>query len=156
MRLYNTLTRRIEELPAPPGPIRMYFCGPTVYQRAHIGNARPFILGMWLRAWLRLRGYEATLVHNITDVNDRIYEAAPNKSAELAAHATEWYIEDVSDLGLGLPDSMPKATDAVPSIIPFIGELIERDAAYAVDGDVYFRVARDPLYGRLSGQRPNQ
>ena len=57
MRLYNTLTRRTEELPAPPGPIRMYFCGPTVYQRAHIGNARPFVLGMWLRTWLRLRGY---------------------------------------------------------------------------------------------------
>ena len=63
----------------------MYFCGPTVYQRAHIGNARPFVLGMWLRTWLRLRGYDATLVHNITDVNDKIYEAAPNASAELAA-----------------------------------------------------------------------
>jgi cysteinyl-tRNA synthetase len=156
VRLYNTYTRRIDELPPPPGPIRMYFCGPTVYQRAHIGNARPFILGMWLRAWLRLRGYEATLVHNITDVNDRIYEAAPNASAELAARATDWYIEDVGDLGLGMPDSMPRATDAVSSIIRFIGELIDRDAAYAVDGDVYFRVARDPLYGRLSGQRPDQ
>ena len=156
MRLHNTFTRRIEELPPAPGPIRMYFCGPTVYQRAHIGNARPFVFGMWLRDWLRLRGYDATLVHNITDVNDKIYEAAPNASADLAARATEWYIEDVADLGLGLPDSMPKATDAVPSIIRFIEELIERDAAYAVEGDVYFRVARDPLYGRLSGQRPDQ
>jgi len=81
MRLYNTLTRRLDELPPPPGPIRMYFCGPTVYQRAHIGNARPFALGMWLRAWLRHRGYDATLVHNITDVNDKIYDAAPGASA---------------------------------------------------------------------------
>ena len=156
MRLYNTLTRRLEELPPPPGPIRMYFCGPTVYQRAHIGNARPFVFPMWLRTWLRRRGYEATLVHNITDVNDKIYEAAPNASAELAARATQWYLDDVGDLGLGMPDAMPKATDSVPSIIRFIEELIERGAAYAVGGDVYFRVARDPDYGRLSGQRPDQ
>ena len=88
MRLYNTLSRQLEELPPPPGPVRMYFCGPTVYQRAHIGNARPFVLGMWLRDWLRHRGYDATLVHNITDVNDKIYDAAPGASAELAARAT--------------------------------------------------------------------
>ena len=83
MRLYDTFSRSLVELPPPPGPIRMYFCGPTVYQRAHIGNARPFVLGMWLRTWLRHRGYDATLVHNITDVNDSIYEHAPGNSAEL-------------------------------------------------------------------------
>ncbi len=156
MRLYNTLTRRLEELPPPPGPIRMYFCGPTVYQRAHIGNARPFILGMWLRAWLRERGYEAILVHNITDVNDKIYEAAPNESAALAERATAWYVEDTGDLGLGMPDAMPKATESIPSIVRFIEDLIEADYAYTVEGDVYFRVVRDPEYGRLSGQRPDQ
>ena len=156
MRLYNTLTRRLEELPPPPGPIRMYFCGPTVYQRAHIGNARPFVFGMWLRAWLRHRGYEAVLVHNITDVNDRIYEAAPNESAALAERATVWYVEDTGDLGLGMPDAMPKATESIPSIVRFIEDLIEGDFAYTVEGDVYFRVARDPEYGRLSGQRPDQ
>lgn len=156
MRLYNTLTRRLEELPPPPGPIRMYFCGPTVYQRAHIGNARPFLLGMWLRAWLRQRGYEAVLVHNITDVNDKIYEAAPNESAALAERATAWYVEDTGDLGLGMPDAMPKATESIPSIVRFIEDLIDADYAYTVEGDVYFRVARDPEYGRLSGQRPDQ
>jgi cysteinyl-tRNA synthetase len=156
VRLYNTLTRRLEELPPPPGPIRMYFCGPTVYQRAHIGNARPFVLGMWLRAWLRERGYEAILVHNITDVNDKIYEAAPNESAALAERATAWYVEDTGDLGLGMPDAMPKATESIPSIVRFIEDLIEGEFAYAVEGDVYFRVARDPGYGRLSGQRPDQ
>ena len=157
MRLYSTLQRGLVELPPPEaGPVRMYFCGPTVYQRAHIGNARPFVLGMWLRTWLRLRGYDATLVHNITDVNDRIYEAAPNASAELAARATEWYLQDTADLGLGMPDALPKATDAIPQIVAFIEQLIVSGHAYAVEGDVYFRVASDPQYGRLSGQRPDQ
>ena len=156
MRLYNTLSRQIEELPPPPGPIRMYFCGPTVYQRAHIGNARPFVLGMWLRNWLRARGYEATLVHNITDVNDKIYDAAPGASAQLAAQATEWYLKDTGDLGLGMPDGLPKATEHIDGILRFIDELVEREFAYAVEGDVYFSVARDPEYGRLSGQRPDQ
>jgi cysteinyl-tRNA synthetase len=156
IRLYNTLSRKADELPAPPGPVRMYICGPTVNARAHIGNARPFILGMWLRSWLRARGYEAVFVHNITDINDKIYEAAPGASAELADRVTRWYLEDTGAFGLGMPDHLPKATEAVPQIIRFIEALIERDYAYAVDGDVYFRVARDPEYGRLSGQRPDQ
>jgi cysteinyl-tRNA synthetase len=155
MRLYSTLTRRVEELPAPPGPIRMYFCGPTVYARAHVGNARPFVLGMWLRTWLRLRGYEATLVHNITDINDKIYDAAPGESADLARRATDWYLEDTADFGLGMPDELPRATEVVPQIVRFVEQLIERGFAYAVEGDVYFRVALDPEYGRLSGQRPD-
>src|SRR5947209_2779329 len=155
MRLYSTRSRRVEELPAPPGPIRMYFCGPTVYARAHVGNARPFVLGMWLRTWLRLRGYEATLVHTITDINDKIYDAAPGASADLARRATDWYLEDTADLGLGMPDELPRATEVVPQIIRFIEQLVERRSAYAVEGDVYFRVALDPEYGRLSGQRPD-
>jgi cysteinyl-tRNA synthetase len=156
MRLYSTLSRRLEELPPPPGPIRMYFCGPTVYARAHVGNAIPFVFGMWLRTWLRERGYEATLVHNITDVNDKIYDAAPGKSAELAARATEWYLQDTADLGLGMPDRLPKATETIPQIVAFIEQLVERGFAYAVQGDVYFRVARDPGYGRLSRQKVDQ
>src|ERR671923_2398946 len=156
MRLFDTLTKSKVALPDPPARIGMYTCGPTVYQRIHIGNARPYVLSLWLKRWLELRGYDVTLVHNITDVNDRIYEAAPNKSAELAARATEWYLEDTGDLGLGMPDALPKATETIPQIIRFIEELIARDFAYAVEGDVYFRVARDPEYGRLSGQRPDQ
>ena len=134
----------------------MYFCGPTVYQRAHIGNARPFVLGMWLRNWLHTQGRDVKLVHNITDINDRIYEAAPGASAELAERATEWYFEDTEALGLGLPDELPKASEFVPQIIRFIEELIAGGYAYEVEGDVYFRVTRDPDYGRLSGQRPDQ
>jgi cysteinyl-tRNA synthetase len=156
MRLYNTLTRGLEELPPPPGPVRMYFCGPTVYQRAHIGNARPFIVGMWLRSWLHTRGYDATLVHNITDVNDKIYDAAPGRSAELAERATAWYLEDTGDFGLGLPDHLPRATGSIPGIVRFIVQLLETGHAYAVEGDVYFRVASSPDYGQLSGQRPDR
>jgi cysteinyl-tRNA synthetase len=155
VRLYNTLTRRLEELPPPPGPIRMYFCGPTVYARAHVGNARPFVFGMWLRAWLRRRGYDVTFVHNITDINDKIYKAAPGASAELAERATQWYVEDTDDLGLGRPDHLPRATETIPQIVRFISELIDRGFAYDVDGDVYFRVARYPEYGQLSNQRPD-
>src|SRR5437868_2781648 len=116
MRLYSTLARGKVDLPEPPGPIRMYFCGPTVYARAHIGNARPFVLGMWLRSWLRERGYDVTLVHNITDVNDKIYDAAPGESAGLAERATRWYLEDAGDLGLGQPDDLPQATAHVAGI----------------------------------------
>src|SRR5436305_1261553 len=156
MRLYSTLSRQLEELPPPPGPIRMYFCGPTVYQRAHIGNARPFVLGMWVRAWLRQRGYETALVHNITDVNDKIYDAAPGASAELAARATEWYLQDTADLGLGMPDELPKATESVPQIVRFIEDLVASGHAYAVNGDVYFRVASFAEYGRLPAQKPDK
>jgi cysteinyl-tRNA synthetase len=134
----------------------MYVCGPTVYARAHIGNARPFVIGMWFRSWLRANGYDAKLVHNITDINDKIYDAAPGKSAELAERATAWYLEDTGDLGLGMPDYLPKATEAVPAIVSFIEELVASGHAYPAGGDVYFRVASFPEYGRLSGQKPDQ
>jgi cysteinyl-tRNA synthetase len=156
MRLFDTYSKSLVELPPPPGPVRMYFCGPTVYARAHVGNARPYVVGMWLRSWLRSQGYQVTLVHNITDVNDKIYEAAPGASAELAARATGWYLEDTRDLGLGKPDAMPKVTEHVPEIVRFIEELVGRGHAYPVEGDVYFRVASFPEYGRLSGQRPDR
>jgi cysteinyl-tRNA synthetase len=154
--LYNSLTRRKEELPPPPGPIRMYVCGPTVYHRIHIGNARPFVLSMWLRRWLRHQGYDVTLVENVTDVNDKIYEAAVKEgigSAELAASATRWYFEDTDDLGLGRPDVEPLASETIPEIVALIGELVERGLAYESGGDVYFRVARFPEYGSLSGAK---
>ena len=156
MRLFDTYSKSLVELPAAPGPIRMYFCGPTVYARAHVGNARPFVVGMWLRSWLKAQGYDVSFVHNITDVNDKIYEAAPGASAALAEQATAWYLEDTGDLGLGMPDHLPKVTDHIPGIVRFIEALVDRGFAYPVDGDVYFRVSRFPEYGRLSGQRPDQ
>jgi cysteinyl-tRNA synthetase len=156
MQLYDTLTRAKQELPAAPGAVRIYTCGPTVYQRIHIGNARPFVLSMWLRHWLALRGYDVTLVENITDVNDKIYDAAPGHSAQLAEQASQWYVEDTGGLGLGRPDHEPKATETIAEIIAFIEELVASGHAYESGGDIYFRVSSFPDYGRLSGQRLDQ
>ncbi len=156
MRLYDTFTRGLVDLPPPPGPIRMYSCGPTVYQRIHVGNAVPFVISMWLQRWLESSGYETKLVINITDINDKIYDAAPGASAQLAADASAWYVEDTGRLGLGRPDVEPTAVETVGDQVAMIVELVERGFAYEADGDVYFRVARFPEYGRLSGQRPDQ
>src|SRR6188474_3558718 len=152
MRLYDTATRALKELPPPPGPVRMYFCGPTVYQHIHVGNARPFVLSMWLKRWLERTGYDVTLVENITDVNDKIYAAAPGDSARLAEDASGWYVEDTSLLGLGRPDREPKATESIAEIVAMIEELIASEHAYESKGDVYFRVASFPDYGKLSGR----
>jgi cysteinyl-tRNA synthetase len=156
MRLFDTYTRGLLDLPPPPGPIRMYFCGPTVYQRIHIGNARPFVISMWLKRWLEETGFKVTLAENITDINDKIYDAARPQgvpSAELAAKASQWYGEDTDLLGLGRPDHEPKATESVEEIVAMIGTLVDRELAYAAGGDVYFRVSAFPEYGRLSGRQ---
>ena len=157
MRLYDTFTRSLVELPPPPGPIRMYFCGPTVYQRIHVGNALAVsVLPLWLKRWLTEQGYETKLVVNITDVNDKIYDAAPGASAKLAADASQWYVDDTDRLGLGRPDVEPTAVETVADQIAMIVELVERGFAYPSEGDVYFRVTRFPEYGRLSGQKLDQ
>jgi cysteinyl-tRNA synthetase len=156
MRLYDTFTRTKRELPPPPGPIRMYFCGPTVYTRIHVGNGVPEVLSRWLRRWLELRGYVTKLVINITDINDKIYDAAPGASAQLASDATRWYLEDIARLGLEMPDVQPTAAETVPDQIALIEQLIERGFAYEAQGDVYYRVAKFADYGKLSGQRPDQ
>jgi cysteinyl-tRNA synthetase len=156
VRVYDTLSRSLVELPLPPGPIRMYVCGSTVYQRIHVGNSRPFVLAMWLRSWLREGGYDVTLVHNITDVDDKVYAEAAKEglgSRELSERATAWFFEDTDDLGLGRPDFEPRATETIPEIIRFIEELVARGAAYVANGDVYFSVAGHPQYGELSGAR---
>jgi cysteinyl-tRNA synthetase len=157
--LYDSLTREKVELPPPPGPIRMYVCGPTVYQRIHIGNARPYVVFLWLKRWLVERGYDVKLVENITDINDKIYAAAAREgigSSELAEKATRWYVEDTERLGLERPDVEPLATETVPEIVALIEELVGRGLAYESSGDVYFRVAAYPEYGQLSGADPEE
>jgi cysteinyl-tRNA synthetase len=134
----------------------MYFCGPTVYQRIHVGNARPFVVSMWLRRWLLERGYDVTLVENITDINDKIYAAAPGDSARLASDAARWYVEDTELLGVGRPDHEPLATGTIPEIVTLIDELVELGLAYEAGGDVYFRVDRFADYGRLSGRHDDE
>ncbi len=159
MRLYSTLQRELVELPPPPGPVGIYACGPTVYQRIHVGNARPYVIFIWLRKWLRQRGYEVKLVSNITDVNDKIYEEARREhrdSRELAREMSDWYRQDTDALELGRPDAEPKATETMGEIVTLIADLVQRDFAYVAEGDVYFRVGRFDGYGQLSGQRPDQ
>jgi cysteinyl-tRNA synthetase len=114
------------------------------------------VLACWYKHWLRERGYDVTLVHNITDVNDKIYEAAPGASAERARQATEWYLEDTGRFELDEVDHWPKVTESMDGIIAFIADLVERGYAYEIKGDVYFRVSRFEEYGRLSRQRLDQ
>jgi cysteinyl-tRNA synthetase len=159
MRLYSTLQRQLVELPPPPAEVGIYVCGPTVYQRIHVGNARPYVIFLWLRNWLEQRGYEVKLVSNITDVNDKIYaesEREKRASAELAREMSDWYLADTDRLGLGRPDAEPKATEMMVEIVQLITELVGSGHAYEAGGDVYFRVGSYGDYGRLSGQKPNQ
>jgi cysteinyl-tRNA synthetase len=157
VRVHDTFTGSLVELPPPPGPIGIYWCGPTVYQHIHVGNALAVsVLPLWLKRWLDHRGYETTVVVNITDINDKIYDAAPGHSAELAENATQWYIEDTNRLGLGRPDVEPTAVETIPEQIALIEQLISGGFAYEIQGDVYYRVAHFPDYGRLSRQRLDQ
>ncbi len=139
------------------GEVGIYACGPTVYSRIHIGNARPFVVFSLLARFLRSEGYEAKLVVNVTDVNDKIYEAARaagEPSAEFAARMTAAYVEDTDRLGLGRPDAEPLATEEIDGIVALIAELVEGGHAYESGGDVYFRVASFEGYGKLSNRRP--
>ena len=154
IRLHDTLSGELLPLrPRDPGRVGIYACGPTVYSRIHIGNARPFVVFSLLKRFLAHEGYDVTLVVNVTDVNDKIYDAARpqgRSSAELAAEMTEHYRADTDALGLGRPDHEPLASETIGPIVEYIETLIAGGHAYAVDGDVYFRVRSDPGYGKLS------
>ncbi len=152
--LHDTLSGKLQPLsPRDPGRVGIYACGPTVYSRIHIGNARPFVVFSLLRRFLAHEGYEASLVVNVTDVNDKIYDAARAQgvpSAQLAVEMTAHYMSDTDGLGLGRPDHEPLASETMGPIVEYIATLIERGHAYAADGDVYFRVRSDEGYGSLS------
>ncbi len=152
--LHNTLSAKLQPLsPRDAGHVGIYACGPTVYSRIHVGNARPFVLFSLLKRFLEHEGYQVDLVINVTDVNDKIYDAARAQgrpSAELAAEMTAHYRADTDALGLGRPDHEPLASETMGPIVGYIESLIERGHAYAVDGDVYFRVRSDERYGTLS------
>ncbi len=156
LRLHSTLTGRDEPVaPNADGIIGIYACGPTVYSRIHIGNARPFVVFSVLKRYLERCGKRCRLVINITDVNDKIYAAARAEgvaSTDLAERCARQYIEDTNLLGLGRPDAEPKVTDTMDEITALIAVLVERDLAYPAGGDVYFRVAAFPGYGTLSGR----
>jgi len=136
--------------------VGIYACGPTVYSRIHIGNARPFVIFSLLARFLRSEGYRPRLVVNVTDINDKIYAAAKEAgepSAEFAARMTQAYIGDTDRLGLGRPDAEPLATATIAAIVSLIAALVESDHAYESGGDVYFRVRSFDGYGKLSNRR---
>ena len=140
-------------LPRDRGRVGVYACGPTVYSRIHVGNARPFVVFSLLKRFLEHEGYAVQLVVNVTDVNDKIYDAARvegRPSASLAQEMTAHYVADTDRLGLGRPDREPLASETMPQIIDYIADLVDSGHAYEADGDVYFRVRSDPGYGSLS------
>ncbi|HWD76034.1 MAG TPA: cysteine--tRNA ligase [Solirubrobacteraceae bacterium] len=152
--LHDTRSRQIRELtPEVPPRVRIYACGPTVYGRVHVGNARPFVVYSLLRRVLLHEGYEPVFVSNITDINDKIYAAARQAgvpSAQLAEEMTAAYRADTDRFGLGRPDHEPLASETLARIVTWIEVLVERGHAYAADGDVYFAVRSYPEYGELS------
>ncbi|MEJ7750147.1 MAG: cysteine--tRNA ligase [Thermoleophilaceae bacterium] len=154
IRLHDTLSGELKALePREPGRVGIYACGPTVYARVHVGNARPFVIFALLKRFLEHEGLEVTLVENVTDVNDKIYDAAREAgvaSSDLAADMTSRYVEDTDRLGLGRPDHEPKAVETMVPIVALIGSLIDSGHAYVAGGDVYFRVSSFPSYGTLS------
>jgi cysteinyl-tRNA synthetase len=156
VRIHDTLTGEPVVLdPREPPRVGIYACGPTVYARIHVGNARPFVVFALLKRFLEREGYEVTLVENITDVNDKIYEAARARgvpSTELASEMTAAYIGDTDRLGLGRPDSEPKASETIAAIVELIEELVASGHAYEAGGDVYFRVSSFAGYGKLSNR----
>jgi cysteinyl-tRNA synthetase len=158
IRIRDTLSGELKPLePREPPRVGIYACGPTVYSRIHVGNARPFVIPALIRRFLEHEGYEPTLVINVTDVNDKIYDAAREAgvpSAEFAARMTSQYMADTAALGLGRPDIEPLATETIPEIIELIEALIEGGHAYESGGDVYFRVRSFDGYGKLSNRDP--
>ncbi|MBK5231789.1 MAG: cysteine--tRNA ligase [Thermoleophilia bacterium] len=142
----------------PDNEVGIYACGPTVYGRIHIGNARPYVVFSLLARFLRSEGYRTRLAINVTDINDKIYTAAADRgipSAELAAEMTAAYFEDTGRLGLGRPDAEPLATGTVGGIIELIQTLVDDGHAYESGGDVYFSVRDFDGYGKLSHRTPD-
>ena len=158
--LHDTPSGRLRPIaPRQPGRIGIYACGPTVYGPIHVGNARPFVVFSLLKRFLVHEGYDVTFVANITDVNDKIYDAARAEgidSARLAREMAQRYIADTDALGLGRPDREPLASETIGEIVGLIERLIERGHAYRANGDVYFAVRTYPQYGQISHQQVEQ
>jgi len=160
VRIRDTLSGELKTLePRQPPRVGIYACGPTVYSRVHVGNARPYVIPMLLRRYLAHEGYDPVVVINLTDVNDKIYDAARGEgiaSAEHARRMIDAYVADTDRLGIGRPDAEPRATQTIAEIIELIEELIAADHAYESGGDVYFRVRSFDSYGKLSNRDPDE
>ncbi|WP_318616169.1 cysteine--tRNA ligase [Sporosarcina sp. YIM B06819] len=160
IQIYNTLTRKKEPfIPMEEGKVKMYVCGPTVYNYIHIGNARPVIVFDTVRRYLEYRGFDVSYVSNFTDVDDKIIKAA-NELGEEVGELTERFIkayfEDVGALGCGKADVHPRVTDHIEDIVEFVKALIDKGFAYESQGDVYYRTQKFEGYGKLSQQSTDE
>ncbi|OGU82299.1 MAG: cysteine--tRNA ligase, partial [Ignavibacteria bacterium RBG_16_35_7] len=157
LSIYNTLTRKKEEfIPISPDEVRMYVCGPTVYDYFHIGNARSFIMADVLRKYLEYKGYNVKYIMNLTDIDDRIIKKSIEEKIEaklVAEKYTKAFFDDIEKLKVKQADVYPKATDHVQEIVDFIKQLEEKSFAYNVDGNVFYDVSKFHDYGKLSGKK---
>lgn len=155
MQFYNTMSGKKDEfVPAEAGHVKMYACGPTVYNYFHVGNARCFVVFDMLRRYLEYRGYRVTFVQNFTDIDDKVIRRANEEGisySELAARYIEEYFTDARGLGVRAASVHPLATDNIDTIIDIVNGLVEKGHAYAAGGDVYFRTRSFRGYGKLSG-----
>lgn len=156
MKVFNTITRKKEELiPLVPGEIKMYSCGPTVYNYFHIGNARPFIIFDILRRYLEYKGYKVTFVQNFTDVDDKIIKKAKEEKIsekEVAEKFIKEYFKDAEALGIRKADYHPRVTENIPEIIDLIKKIEENGLTYTINGNVYYDTTKFSDYGKLSKQ----
>jgi cysteinyl-tRNA synthetase len=154
LRFFNTLSRQVEDFqPLDGNNVRMYMCGPTVWNFAHIGNFRTFIFGDILRRYLKFKGYELTHVFNLTDVDDRIINEANARGIsinEFTAPYIQYFWEDFDALGNERPEVTPRATDHIAEMIDIISKLLANGRAYESDGSIYYRITAFPEYGKLS------
>src|SRR5688572_21532033 len=154
LRFFNTLTRQLEEFrPIEDGKVRMYLCGPTVWNFAHIGNFRTFVFGDILRRYLKYKGFEVTHVFNLTDIDDRIINEAAKRGISIddfTAPYINYFWEDFDALGNERPDVTPRATHHIQEMIDIISTLLENGHAYESEGSIYYRIAAFPEYGKLS------
>lgn len=156
MRIYNSMTRQKEEfVPIEEGKVKMYVCGPTVYNYFHIGNARPFVVFDTLRRYFIYKGYEVKFVQNFTDVDDKIIRRAKEEgitAPEVSEKYIKEYFKDVQALNVMEADVHPKVSEHIDDIVQFIQTLIDKGYAYEADGDVYYSTRKFEGYGKLSGQ----
>lgn len=157
IRFYNTLTKQIEEfIPIEEGKVKIYMCGPTVYDYFHIGNARSFVMIDIIRRYFIYKGYEVKFVMNLTDIDDKIINKAISEGVtadEVAKKYTQAFFEDIQKLKIKPADVYPKATENILNIIELIQKLIDKGVAYRVDGDVFYDVTKFTEYGKLSGKK---
>lgn len=157
MKIFNSMAQKVEEFqPLKEKEVSMYVCGPTVYNYPHIGNARPLVVFDTLKRTFQAIGYNVKMVSNYTDVDDKIIKVAKEcgvSEKEITEKFIKAYNEDRKSLNAMMPDAAPKVTDTMDAIIAFIKLLVDNGSAYAIDGDVYFRVNRAERYGNLSNQQ---